>query len=65
MTDLKFTVKYSRRVQPEPYEHITYGLEASFNVGDVTRSEAFKQVTDEVEKAIDEKLQELWAKQRR
>jgi hypothetical protein len=53
--DLKFTVRYQRKVQPQPYENMTIGLEAEFLEGE-NPDIAFKFVKKKVEDWIFEAL---------
>ena len=62
---LKFSVTYSRRVQPRDYEHVTFGMKEDFKVGDVSHEEAFKRLVDSVEGELDRKLQEIYARDKR
>lgn len=61
---LKFTAKYSRKVQPWNYENIVIGLEMQCRVGEIEVEEAFKLVVDAVETEIDRRLQEMHARER-
>lgn len=65
MCDLKFSVTYSRRVQPRNYEHVTIGHKEDFQKGVVSREEAYLIVRDFVETEIDRRLQELYAREHR
>jgi hypothetical protein len=75
MNDLKFVAKYSRKVQPWPFENISFGLALPFPIDEadlvipVRRDSevetAFKVVVDLVETEIDRRLQELYAEERR
>jgi hypothetical protein len=64
MTDLKFTAYYRRKVQPQPYEYIAFGLEEEFPKSEITRGEAIAILKDQVEKEIDRRIQELYAEER-
>ena len=62
---LKFSVTYSRRVQPRDYEHVTFGMKEEFKAGSISHEEAFKHLVDSVEVELDRKLQELYARENR
>ena len=56
LTDLRFTVRYQRKLQTRPYENMTIGLEMEFQRHDTDEDLAFKRVRETVEKWIDESL---------
>jgi hypothetical protein len=56
MSELKFTVRYQRKIQPQPYENMTIGLEAEFLEKKDDPDTAFKFVRSKVEQWIDEAL---------
>jgi hypothetical protein len=53
---LKFVVRYQRKVQPQPYENLTIGLEREFLDSDVNKDTAFRMVRNQVEYWIHESL---------